>query len=73
MLILTRRIGETIHLNLANFVDSDMTVGEFFSRGAIEIALLGIKGNQASIGVQASDNVNIVRTELIRGQCADVE
>ncbi len=72
MLILTRRIGETIQLNLADFVDSDMTVGELFSHGSIEIALLGIKGHQARIGIQASAILNIARTELIHGQVADV-
>ena len=72
MLILTRRIGETIQLNLADYVDSDMTVGELFSHGNIEIALLDIKGNQASIGIQASEIFNIVRTELLLEQDADV-
>ena len=53
MLILTRRVGETIII--------ETPTGE-----RIDVAVLGVKGNQVRIGTQAPDNVNIVREELIK-------
>ena len=52
MLILTRRIGETIIIELPT--------GE-----QIEVTVLGVKGNQVRIGTQAPDNISIVREELL--------
>lgn len=47
MLILTRRVGETIN------------VGD-----DIKIVVLGVKGNQVRIGVDAPKNVSIHREEI---------
>lgn len=47
MLILTRRIGETI------FINDD-----------IKITVLGVKGNQSRIGVDAPKDVTIHREEI---------
>ncbi len=52
MLILTRRVGETIIIELPT--------GE-----QIEVTVLGVKGNQVRIGTQAPDNIPIVREELL--------
>lgn len=49
MLILTRRIGETI------FVGDD-----------VRITVLGIKGNQASIGIAAPTELPIHREEIYK-------
>lgn len=46
MLILTRRIGETIRFN-----DDQITV-------------LGIKGNQVRLGIDADDSVTVHREEI---------
>jgi len=51
MLILTRRVGETII--------TTTPTGEH-----IEVAVLGIKGNQVRVGTQAPDDVTILRSEL---------
>lgn len=48
MLILTRRIGESL------IIDDDTVV-----------TVLGVKGNQVRIGIDAPDDVNIVREELL--------
>ena len=47
MLILTRRIGETI------------VIGD-----EIEVTVLGIKGNQVRVGVNAPKNVGVHREEV---------
>ncbi|AXQ28335.1 carbon storage regulator [Solimonas sp. K1W22B-7] len=60
MLILTRRVGETV------------MIGE-----DIVVTVLGIKGNQVRIGVQAPKNVAVHREELLKrineGEAAPVQ
>ena len=48
MLILTRRINETIMIG-----------------GEITVTVLGVKGNQVRIGIDAPDDVRIVRDESL--------
>lgn len=52
MLILTRRIGETIIIELPD--------GE-----RIQVVVLGAKGNQVRIGTEASGEIQIMREELL--------
>ena len=52
MLILTRRTGESLIIELPT--------GE-----QIQVTVLGIKGNQVRIGTAAPDNIAIVREELL--------
>jgi carbon storage regulator CsrA len=49
MLILTRRVGETL------------VIGE---NGEITVTVLGVKGNQVRIGVNAPKNVSVHREEI---------
>lgn len=49
MLILTRRIGESL------------VIGE---EGDVTATVLGVKGNQVRIGVAAPKNVSVHRTEI---------
>ena len=51
MLILTRRVGETIII--------ETPAGE-----RIEVAVLGVKGNQVRVGTEAPANMVILREEL---------
>lgn len=53
MLMLTRRIGESITLQLP-------------SGQQIHIAVGNVRGNVARIGIDAPDNVIIARNELLR-------
>lgn len=48
MLILTRRVGETL------MIGDD-----------IQVAVLGVKGNQVRVGIEAPTAINIVREELL--------
>ena len=52
MLILTRRPGESLIIELPT--------GE-----QIQVAVLGVKGNQVRIGTQAPDDIQIMREELL--------
>ena len=52
MLILTRRVGESIII--------ETPAGE-----RIEVAVLGVKGNQVRIGTQAPGDIQIMREELL--------
>jgi len=52
MLILTRRPGESLIIELPT--------GE-----KIEVTVLTVKGNQVRIGSDAPDNISIVREELL--------
>jgi len=52
MLVLTRREGESILIDLPS--------GE-----RIEVTVLGVKGNQVRIGTEAPDEISIVREELL--------
>ena len=52
MLILTRRVGETIIIKLPT--------GE-----QITVTVLGVKGNQVRIGTDAPEEITIMREELL--------
>lgn len=59
MLILTRRVGETL------------TIGD-----DVKVTVLGVKGNQVRIGVEAPKHVAVLREELtdrarnhLKGRC----
>ena len=56
MLILTRRVGETI------LIGDDIT-----------ITIMGIKGNQVRIGINAPKGVDIARDDMIKGRSLPVE
>ena len=53
MLILTRRPGESIIIELP-------------SGQQIQVAVLGVKGNQVRIGTEAPDDITIMREELLQ-------
>jgi carbon storage regulator len=59
MLILTRRVGESIFI--------ETPAGE-----RIQVTVLGVNGNQVRIGTDAPDDVNIVREELLERLQAEV-
>ena len=54
MLVLTRRVGESILIELPS--------GE-----QVSVTMLGIKGNQVRIGTDAPDDIKILREELLEG------
>ena len=50
MLVLTRRVGETL------LMETD--------EGVIEMMILGVRGSQVRVGISADDSVRVLRSEL---------
>lgn len=67
MLVLTRRVGEGLRIRLAPGVSGTLTVEELFADGPIEVVVLGVRGNQVKIGIQADKRLVILREELCEG------
>ena len=64
MLILTRRVGESVKLDLQAHVDSALSVGELFAGGPIEVVVHRVARKQVTLGIHASPHVLILREEL---------
>lgn len=63
MLILTRRIGESLIID--NPRDDDCTQLAMHAGGPITVTVLGVKGNQVRVGIAAPADVTILREELV--------
>ncbi len=64
MLILTRKVGHAVHIDLVEDLDPRTPVGELFSQGPIEIVVTGIRGEQVKLGLTADPRFRILREEL---------
>lgn len=64
MLVLTRRPGQAIRIDLMEGVDAKTPVGELFTAGAIEVTVTGVKGMQVKIGIRADSRFRVLREEL---------
>lgn len=64
MLILTRKPGQAVIIDLAEGLDPRTPVGELFAQGPIEIMVSGIRGSQVSLAVHADRRFHILRDEL---------
>lgn len=65
MLMLARRIRESLYLYPEHDVDPAMSVGELFACGPIEVLLCGVHtSNQAWVGIAAPMALTVVREEL---------
>ena len=64
MLVLTRRVGEAIHIYPSENMDPSMTVGELFAEGPLTVTLTRINGAQARIGIVAPEALAIAREEV---------
>lgn len=64
MLIITRRVGQVIHIELDPNVDPETPVGRIFAQGAIEVIVAQIRGGQIRLGISAPQALTILREEL---------
>ena len=64
MLVLTRRTGESIFIFPSNELDPDTPVSALFKDGPIQLTLTRINGNQARLGIVASNSLTIAREEV---------
>ncbi len=51
MLLLTRKPGQSIELDLAN-IDPEMSVGELLNNGSIELHVVGVEGSKVKLGIE---------------------
>lgn len=64
MLILARKRGETIRIDLMEDTNPLTPVGEIFGGGPIQILVLSVRGRQVKLGIQAGPGFRILRNEL---------
>ena len=66
MLSLSRNENQSLFIQLAKDVDPAMTVAELFKDGPIEIYVHDLRKTQIKIGIQAPQELNIIREEAIK-------
>jgi len=66
MLSLTRHENESLFIQLDKNTDPNMTVAELFKDGPIEIRVHDLRKTQIKIGIQAPQELDIVREEALR-------
>jgi sRNA-binding carbon storage regulator CsrA len=64
MLVLTRRVGESIFIFPSADVSADTPIGDLFKEGPIQLTLTRINGSQARLGIVAPDSLTIAREEV---------
>ncbi len=64
MLILTRKPGQAVQIDLMADLDPRTPIGELFAQGPIEIVVTGIRGEQVKLGLTADPCFRILREEL---------
>jgi len=63
MLIITRRTGQVIRIELAPEADPATPIGEILAEGAIEVIVAQVRGSYVKLGVSAPLALAIRRTE----------
>jgi len=64
MLVLTRKPGESILINLEEEVDPDIRAADLFAGGPIVVRIVNIAGGQAKVAIEADRRLVILRDEL---------
>ncbi len=64
MLVLTRKEGESILIELSNDINPEMTVSKLFENGPIEIQYVKQGDKKIKLGLIAPDELTILRSEL---------
>ena len=64
MLILTRKPGQVLNIDLREDVDLKTPVGELFAQGPIEVKVTAVNGAQVKLGIRADPRFLILRGEL---------
>jgi len=64
MLILTRKPGQVVRIDLLENLDPQTPVGELFAQGPIRIMVTAIQGGQVKLGLSADPRFLILREEL---------
>lgn len=70
MLIISRKDAESILLRPGDDADPDMTLGELFADGPIEITVFSTAGSRVKMGVQAPRQLSIWRKDAADDRAA---
>jgi len=73
MLILTRKLGEIIRIQLAENIDPQTPVGQLFTNGPIKFMVTHIQSTQVRLGIAADPRFLILRDELAPRDREEVE
>jgi sRNA-binding carbon storage regulator CsrA len=65
MLVLTRRIGESVYIFPSDELDPKMAISDLFREGPIKITLTRVNGNQSRLGIIAPETLTIAREEVV--------
>lgn len=65
MLTLTRKTDQSIIITPAADIDPDMTVAELFAESEIEVYFNKIRHGVVSISIQAPQELDLMRNELL--------
>ena len=65
MLVLTRRPGESILIDIPDDLDPSTPVSALFADGPIEIRVISHKASTIRIGIDAPVDLDIIRSELV--------
>ncbi len=71
MLTITRKYGESIIIEPAAYLDSDLPLNEALRDWQIEIVIYGRKQGQTKVGIQAPAAISVRRKELQQKTCTD--
>lgn len=70
MLILTRTLGESVHIDPMEDIDPRTPVAEVFGRGPIAVAVVCVRDSEVKLGISADPALRILRAELwVRRRC----
>jgi sRNA-binding carbon storage regulator CsrA len=64
-LTLTRREGESLVIELADFVDPATPVGDLLADGGITVYVSNMRGRQVKLTIGAHPGLSIMRSELL--------
>ncbi len=64
MLVVTRRVGEIITIQLAKDIDPEISARQLFADGPIELVVKHIHGMQCKLGIVAGPQFRILRQKL---------
>ncbi len=65
MLILTRKPGESLLLELTADPVANTVLHAFFENGPIRIRVMDVRAGKVKIGIEAAPSVRILRAELV--------